>query len=215
LRQTPSLARAIAIAKVTLQTVDLAMGWCVGNLGWKHPDIEAAMRAFDGPTYVHPEHHHRPAQQLAERLLSVAPGKLRKVFRATGGTEAIELALQAAMLATRRHGLLCLEEAYHGNSIATLSIGSSQLTDARGRTCYALHRESAQGSRVERPLVLDVATSLPEGTELDVLVVDPGEQDQFVAAIRQGLEDSEAGRVVDDEALGRDLDAELGHLQPG
>jgi hypothetical protein len=64
-------------------------------------------------------------------------------------------------------------------------------------------------------LVFDVATSLPEGTELDVLVVDPGEQDQFVAAIRQGLEDSEAGRVVDDEALGRDLDAEFGHLEPG
>ena len=41
----------------------------------------------------------------------------------------MELALQAAMLVTRRHGLLSLEEAYHGNSIGTLSIGSSDLRD--------------------------------------------------------------------------------------
>jgi len=109
--------------------LDFAMGWCVGNLGWKHPGIEAAMQAFDGPTYVHPEWHYRPAEQLAERLLSFAPGKLRKVFRATGGTEAVELALQAAMLVTRRHGLLSLENAYHGNSIGTLSIGSTDLRD--------------------------------------------------------------------------------------
>jgi 4-aminobutyrate aminotransferase-like enzyme len=109
--------------------LDFAMGWCVGNLGWKHPRIEAALQAFDGPTYVHPAYHYRPAEQLAERLLSLAPGKLRKVFRATGGTEAVELALQAAMLVTRRHGLLCLGGAYHGNSIGTLSLGSSALRD--------------------------------------------------------------------------------------
>lgn len=30
------------------------------------------------------------SRELAERLLSFAPGKLRKVFRATGGTEAVE-----------------------------------------------------------------------------------------------------------------------------
>ena len=24
--------------------LDFAMGWCVGNLGWKHPEIEAAMQ---------------------------------------------------------------------------------------------------------------------------------------------------------------------------
>jgi len=122
--------------------LDLAMGWCVGNLGWKHPAIEAAMQAFDGPTYVHPAHHHRPAQRLAERLVSVAPGNLRKVFRATGGTEAVELALQAAMLATRRHGVLCLEGAYHGNSIATLSIGSSELRERAQAGLPRCHRIS-------------------------------------------------------------------------
>lgn len=110
--------------------LDLGMGWCVGNLGWKHPRIEAAMRTADVPTYVHPSYRYRPAEELAERLLSFAPGKLRKVFRATGGTEAVEIALQAAMLATRRHGLLSLEEAYHGNSIGTLSIGSSDLRES-------------------------------------------------------------------------------------
>jgi 4-aminobutyrate aminotransferase-like enzyme len=117
--------------------LDFAMGWCVGNLGWRHPGIEAAMRGFDGPTYVHPAYEYRPAEQLAERLLSLAPRNLRKVFRATGGTEAVELALQAAMLVTRRHGLLSLRDAYHGNSLGTLSIGSS---DLRGRAHAGLPR---------------------------------------------------------------------------
>jgi len=52
--------------------LDFAMGWCVGSLGWNHPRIEAATQAFDGPTYVHPAYRYRPAEQLAERLLSSA-----------------------------------------------------------------------------------------------------------------------------------------------
>jgi predicted transcriptional regulator len=37
------------------------------------------------------------------------------------------------------------------------------------------------------------------------------EHDRFVAAVREGLADSEAGRVIDDEALSQELDAELPH----
>jgi 4-aminobutyrate aminotransferase-like enzyme len=47
------------------------------------------------------------------------------MLRATGGSEAVDLALQAAMFHTGRRGLLSLEGSYHGNSLAGLSIGAS------------------------------------------------------------------------------------------
>lgn len=56
-------------------------------------------------------------------LVRMAPGKLAKAYRATGGTEAVEIALQLAMAYTRRDKFISLEGAYHGNSIATGSIG--------------------------------------------------------------------------------------------
>ena len=39
------------------------------------------------------------------------------------------------------------------------------------------------------------------------------ERDQFLAAVREGLADSEAGRLIDDEELDGDLDAEFGPLK--
>ena len=106
--------------------LDFLAGWNVGNLGWKHPVLEAALASFHGPDYVYPELHFAPWEELAEQLAELAPGRLSKAFRATGGTEAVELALQAAMLHTGRRGFVSLEGSYHGDSLATLSIGSTE-----------------------------------------------------------------------------------------
>jgi 4-aminobutyrate aminotransferase-like enzyme len=43
---------------------------------------------------------------------------LTTCFRATGGSEAVDLALQAAMIHTGRRAFLSLEGSYHGNSLA-------------------------------------------------------------------------------------------------
>jgi acetylornithine/succinyldiaminopimelate/putrescine aminotransferase len=106
--------------------VDFLMGWCVGNFGWGQAEIQDPVRAFEGPDYVYPGYTYRRWEELAELLASLVPGELRTSFRATGGTEAVELALQAAMLHTGRRKLLSLEGSYHGNSIATISIGDSE-----------------------------------------------------------------------------------------
>jgi prevent-host-death family protein len=39
------------------------------------------------------------------------------------------------------------------------------------------------------------------------------ERDRFLAAVREGLADSEAGRVVEDKVLTRELDAALGKAE--
>ena len=106
--------------------IDFTGGFSVGNLGWSHPVITAALRRFRGPDYVAPEFGYQPWSEFARRLAAVAPGRVTKSFRATGGSEAVDLALQAAMLHTRRRRFLSLDGAYHGNTIGTLSIGASE-----------------------------------------------------------------------------------------
>jgi hypothetical protein len=52
-------------------------------------------------------------------------------------------------------------------------------------------------------LVLDVPSTLPEGTELDLVVDDHGdeldaeEREKLLASIDEGLADADAGRTVD------------------
>ena len=41
------------------------------------------------------------------------------------------------------------------------------------------------------------------------------ERESFLSAIREGLADAEAGRIVDDEEVARILDEEFGSLEPG
>src|SRR5689334_196106 len=105
--------------------IDFVMGWCVANFGWRPAAIGKALERFKGPDYVYPGYSYAPWTELARLLASLAPRPLTTCFRATGGSEAVDLALQAAMIHTGRRGLLSLEGSYHGNSLAGLSIGAS------------------------------------------------------------------------------------------
>jgi acetylornithine/succinyldiaminopimelate/putrescine aminotransferase len=105
--------------------VDFVMGWCVGNFGWRPEAITKALERFKGPDYVYPGYAYAPWNELARLLTSLAPRPLTRCFRATGGSEAVDLALQAAMIHTGRRGFLSLEDSYHGNSLAGLSVGAS------------------------------------------------------------------------------------------
>jgi adenosylmethionine-8-amino-7-oxononanoate aminotransferase len=106
--------------------VDFLMGWCVGNFGWGNAVIEKPAKAFKGPDYVYPGFDYQPWEDLAFLLVSMAPPGLGKCFRATGGSEAVDLAMQAAMLHTGRGKFMSLEASYHGNTLACLSVGASE-----------------------------------------------------------------------------------------
>lgn len=106
--------------------IDFTSGWCVSNLGWGDGEVRAQLRRFKGPSYVAPSSLYAPWVDLAELLAELTPGKLTKSFRATGGSEAVDLALQAAMLHTERGKFLALEDSYHGNSLAGVSVAASE-----------------------------------------------------------------------------------------
>ena len=103
--------------------IDFVMGWCVGNFGWARPDLRRRVHAYKGPDYIYPGHAYKPWHELAQLLVGLAPEGLTRCCRATGGSEAVELALQAAMLHTGRKKFVALEDAYHGNTLGALSVG--------------------------------------------------------------------------------------------
>ena len=120
--------------------IDFVMGWCVGNFGWGNPEIVRAAQRYDGPDYVYPEYSYAAWGELARLLASISPGKLTKSFRATGGSEAVELALQAAMLHTGRKKFVALEDSYHGNTIGAMSIASKENREKLSNLLPYCHR---------------------------------------------------------------------------
>src|SRR5215207_180322 len=111
--------------------IDFVMGWCVGNFGWRPAAIAKAVERFKGPDYVYPGYAYAPWTELARLLASLAPRPLTTCFRATGGSEAVDLALQAALVHTGRRKFLSLEGSYHGNTLAALSVGASEYRERR------------------------------------------------------------------------------------
>lgn len=124
--------------------IDFVMGWCVGNFGWDNEDIKKKIQNFKGPDYVTPHQLYKSWIDCARELESLAPRKLKKSFRSTGGTESVEIALQAAMSFTERQKFMSLEDAYHGDSIAARSIGSPEYGD--------WYKNSFSGYRIKPPL---------------------------------------------------------------
>lgn len=77
-----------------------------------------------------------PATELAERLVALAPEGLRWVFYSDSGSEAVEIALKMAFQMWRNRGepgrtrFLALGEAYHGDTVGSVSLGGIGLFHA-------------------------------------------------------------------------------------
>ena len=68
-------------------------------------------------------HDSVPMIEFSKRLAAIAPRGLTKTFLCPGGGEAIEAAIKFAIRVTGRNEVLSLTGAYHGMSLATLSLG--------------------------------------------------------------------------------------------
>lgn len=76
-----------------------------------------------------------PSIRLAERLLALAPKNLAKVFYSDSGSTSVEIAIKMAFqywqqqggAAARRTRFVTLKEAYHGDTIGSVSVGGIDL----------------------------------------------------------------------------------------
>jgi acetylornithine/succinyldiaminopimelate/putrescine aminotransferase len=106
--------------------LDFLAGWCVGTVGWKNKEMEAAIcaRAKVG-TYVPPIFRDPGQEALAKLLVSKAPGKIARAFRCTSGSEAVEFALKCARMVTRKPTVVSIEGVYHGHTMGAAHVGDS------------------------------------------------------------------------------------------
>ncbi|MFN7942322.1 MAG: aminotransferase class III-fold pyridoxal phosphate-dependent enzyme [Thermoanaerobaculia bacterium] len=117
--------------------VDLTSGFGAAAVGHRHPQVVAAVaeqaaRLVHGLGDVHP---HPPRVALAERLVALAPVDDPTVHFAISGADAVEIAIETALLATGNATLLAFDPAYHGTTLGALAASSR----AEFRRPFAAH----------------------------------------------------------------------------
>lgn len=106
--------------------LDFLGGWCVATVGWRDKAMAAAItRQAASGVYVPPIFRYPAQEELAETLIKLAPGKLRRVFRCTSGSEAVEFAIKCARAATGKPVLVSIDGVYHGHTYGAASLGDA------------------------------------------------------------------------------------------
>ena len=158
--------------------------WCNVH-GHRHPAIDIAVRdqldkvahsTMLGMT-------HGPAVELAKRLVAIAPPGLQRVFYSDSGSTATEIALKMAFQFWQQRGgqdarrtkFITLKNAYHGDTIGSVSIGGIDLFHA-----------------TYRPLLFDTLTAEPgDAADMDELLRE--NEGQVAAVVVEPLVQGAAG----------------------
>jgi adenosylmethionine---8-amino-7-oxononanoate aminotransferase len=159
--------------------------WCNVH-GHRQPRIDAAIRdQLDRVAHsTMLGLSHPPAIELASRLVGIAPPGLTRVFYSDSGSTATEIALKMAFQYWRQQGddrrtrFVSLREAYHGDTIGSVSVGGIDLFHA-----------------TYRPLLFDTLSARPGDADdmRRLLEAHPGE---IAAVIVEPLVQGAAGMIV-------------------
>lgn len=114
--------------------LDAISSWWVNLFGHANPAINQKLKEqvdtlehviFAGFT-------HKPAVDLAKRLVKMTPEGLNKVFFADNGSSAVEIALKMSFQSFKNRGevrpyFISLENSYHGETMGALAVGDVSL----------------------------------------------------------------------------------------
>jgi acetylornithine aminotransferase len=105
--------------------LDFVAGVSACTLGHCHPRVISSIKQ-QAERYLHVmvygEYAQGPAVELCKLLASQLPAPLEKTYLTNSGTEAIEGALKLARRTTGRSGIIAAKNAYHGNTMGSLSL---------------------------------------------------------------------------------------------
>ncbi|MFV8325402.1 aspartate aminotransferase family protein [Flavobacterium sp. ZS1P14] len=105
--------------------LDFVAGVSACALGHQHPRVNQAIKdQLDKYSHVmvYGEYSQSPAVQYCKLLASLLPAPLDKTYLVNSGTEAIEGALKLARRTTGRSQLISCHNAYHGNTMGSMSV---------------------------------------------------------------------------------------------
>lgn len=115
--------------------LDAISSWWVNLFGHAHPYINDRISAQlkELEHVILAGFTHRPAVELAKRLVRITPPGLDKVFFADNGSSAVEVALKMSFHYWRNAGkpekreFVTLSNSYHGETLGALAVGDVQL----------------------------------------------------------------------------------------
>ena len=97
----------------------------VPSVGHSHPRVVEAISRQAGLLSTHTRYLNDVVDGYAERLLATFPRGINHLVLTCTGSEANDLALRVAKVATGRTGFIVTETAYHGNSTAVTDVSPS------------------------------------------------------------------------------------------
>src|SRR6266446_7395656 len=102
--------------------LDLYGGHAVAATGHCHPLVVAAIREQSAKLLFYSNLVYSEARaRAAEKLISIAPASLAKVFFCNSGTEANENAMRMARMATGRENIITFSGGFHGRTADAIS----------------------------------------------------------------------------------------------
>src|SRR5204862_4913045 len=115
--------------------LDGTSSWWVNIHGHSHPQLNEALarQARELEHVVFANCTHRPAVELAERLLDLVPAGLTRVFYSDNGSTAVEVALKLARQYWVNQGqpdrrtFVALHRAYHGDTVGAMSTSEESI----------------------------------------------------------------------------------------
>jgi len=103
--------------------LDFFGGILTVSVGHCNEDVNAAVKAqIDRLGHVSTLYPTLPIVELAEKLVSLAPGRLQKAYFTASGTEADETAVTLAQVYTGRSEIIALRHGYSGRSMLAQSL---------------------------------------------------------------------------------------------
>ncbi|HEX6818613.1 MAG TPA: aminotransferase class III-fold pyridoxal phosphate-dependent enzyme [Ktedonobacterales bacterium] len=94
----------------------------VPHVGHSHPRVVRAGQRQMAVLNTNTRYLHEDLARYAERLCATLPEPLRVCYFVNSGSEANELALRLARAHSRRHGVVVVDVAYHGNTTTLIDI---------------------------------------------------------------------------------------------
>ncbi|HAN32755.1 MAG TPA: aspartate aminotransferase family protein, partial [Myxococcales bacterium] len=157
--------------------IDAGSGFGVAFVGHNHPRVRAAAQQ-QSSLLVHAMGDVHPPMsriELLELLAEMAPGDLGQGLLCTGGSEAVEVALKTAYLATGKSKIVAFEGGYHGLSLGAL--GGTWRSDFRGPFEQwvpgpTFHAPFPTQPAALQPALDSIAAVFEQG-EVGVLVMEP------------------------------------------
>ena len=180
--------------------LDFVAGVSACGLGHCHPRIVEAIKS-QADKYLHVmvygEYVQQPALQLARKLAEYLPDPLETTYLVNSGTEAMEGAIKLARRYTGRSRILAARNAYHGNTIGSLSLMSYEERKAPFRPLlpdigFINFNETADLNKIDRRTAAVVLETIQGGAGF---ILPKGD---YLLKVKERCEDMGALLILDE-----------------